>query len=261
VPHTNGEMIDGVEVLGAGPRVVFVHGSVTNGTWLWAQQRPLADSFTLVIPNRSGYPPHEARDYIDFNQQADEIAGLVEDGTHLVGFSYGGIVALLAAERRLEALSSLTVVEPPALALARDNPDVERLGMALFKLYWSPPADPRAFLEQFMALIGGKIKLPPALPPDLEQGVRALMVERPPWDARFALEKLADAPFPKLVVSGGHHPALEAVCDVLVERLGAQRAVIPAGSHNIPQAGDAFNDVLSSFLTSVEEAQGDQAPD
>jgi hypothetical protein len=77
-----------VEVLGSGPRVVLVHGSVTNARWLWMPQRTLADSFTLVMPNRSGYPPREARDYIDFEQQADELAELLDDGSHLVGFSH-----------------------------------------------------------------------------------------------------------------------------------------------------------------------------
>ena len=235
-----------VRELGSGPRVVFVHGSVTNADWLWRKQRALASQFTLVLPNRSGYPPHEPLHYIDFNVQAEEIARLLEPGSHLVGFSYGGVVALLAAERRLDALRSLTVIEPPALGLAREAS--EELALALFKLYWSPPGDLRTFLDQFMALVGGKIRLPAVLPPELEQGVRALMVERPPWDARFALDALAAAPFPKLVVSGAHSKPLDAVCDVLEQRLGAERAVLAVGSHNIPEA-DGFNDVLASFLS------------
>ncbi len=242
-----------VEVLGSGPRVVFVHGSVTNARWLWMQQRVLADSFTLVLPDRGGYPPNPPLEYIDFQQQADELAELFEDGAHLVGFSYGGVIALLAAGRRLDALRSLTVIEPPALWLARGIPEVDRLALALFQLFWSGPEEPHDFLEQFMLLIGGKLKLPRVLPPDIEQGVRALMVERPPWDARFALDKLARAPFPKLVVSGAHHPALDAVCDVLEQRLGAERAVIEAGGHNIPQAGAPFNELLRAFLRRAED--------
>jgi pimeloyl-ACP methyl ester carboxylesterase len=233
-------------MLGSGPRVVFVHGSVTNGDWLWRKQHALASKFTLVLPNRSGYPPNEPLEYIDFNEQAEEIAQLLEPGSHLVGFSYGGIVALLAAERRLDALRSLTLIEPPALSLAREAS--EELAVALFMLYWSPPTDPRSFLDTFMALVGGKIKLPPVLPPELEQGVQALMVERPPWDARFELDALRAASFPKLVVSGSHSEALDAVCDVLEERLDAERAVLAVGSHNLPEA-DGFNDVLASFLT------------
>jgi len=34
-----------VEVVGQGPRVVFVHGSVGNAETTWSQQRPLEDRF------------------------------------------------------------------------------------------------------------------------------------------------------------------------------------------------------------------------
>ena len=53
------------------------------------------------------------------------------------------------------------------------------------------------------------------------------MAERPPWEAEIPLDELAAAPFPKLVVSGAHNAAFDAVCDVLEERLGAERAVLP----------------------------------
>src|SRR6266498_3353305 len=51
-----------------------------------------------------------------------------------------------------------------------------------------------------------------------------------------AVDELAAAPFPKLVVSGGHHPAFDAVCDVLEARLGAERAVLPGAGHSLPRA-------------------------
>jgi pimeloyl-ACP methyl ester carboxylesterase len=254
------EVLQAPEILGSGPRVVLVHGSVTNARWLWAEQRPLAESFTLVLPNRGGYPPNEPLDYIDFEQQADELAELLDGGSHLVGFSYGGVVSLLAAERRLDALASLTLIEPPALQLARGTPAVDRLAEELFKLFWLPPADARDFLEQFMSLLGGKMKLPRQLPSDVEQGARALMVERPPWDARFAFDELRRAPFPKLVVSGAHNRALDAVCDELEKRLGAERAVIPAGGHNIPYSGEPFNELLTSFLRRAQDRVGRLSP-
>ena len=48
-----------------------------------------------------------------------------EGSTHLVGHSYGGVIALLAAARCLEAIRSLTVTEPPAFGLVRGQPEVE----------------------------------------------------------------------------------------------------------------------------------------
>jgi hypothetical protein len=92
------------------------------------------------------------------------------------------------------------------------------------------------------------MKLPDPLPPHVEAGARALMVERPPHEAEIPLEALAAAPFPKLVVSAAHNPALDAVCDVLEERLGAERAITPGAAHSIPRA-PSFNEVLVEFLT------------
>jgi pimeloyl-ACP methyl ester carboxylesterase len=243
------------EVVGTGPRVVLVHGSVINAKRQWVLQRELASSFTLVLANRRGYPPNPPLDYLDFEDQADDIAALLEDGSHLVGFSYGGVVALLAASRRPEAVRSLTVIEPPALRVARGHPDVDRLALDLSALFWCGPQEVRPFLDEFLQLMGGKFTLPRTLPPDLEQGARALMVERPPWDARPTLGTLARAPFPKLVVSGAHNPALEAVCDALEEQLGAERVVISGAGHDIPQAGIGFNDTLVAFLDRAEEGR------
>jgi hypothetical protein len=75
-----------------------------------------------------------------------------------------------------------------------------------------------------------------------------LMLERHPWEAEIPLDELAAAPFPKLVVSGGWSPAFDAVCDVLEERLDAQRAVLPGMGHNPQLLGEPFNEVLRSFV-------------
>ena len=78
------------------------------------------------------------------------------------------------------------------------------------------------------------------------------MVERAPWEAEPPLDELAAAPFPKLVVSGAHSPAFDAVCDVLVERLGAQRAVLPGAGHSVQRLGEPFNELLAAFVESAE---------
>ena len=88
---------------------------------------------------------------------------------------------------------------------------------------------------------------PSPLPPALEQGARTLVVERGPWEADIPLDELADAPFPTLVVSGAHHAGFDAICDVLEERLGAERVVLPGAGHN-PQRVPGFNEVLEDFL-------------
>jgi pimeloyl-ACP methyl ester carboxylesterase len=234
-----------VETIGSGPRVILVHGSVGNGSATWESVRPLADRYTLVILDRPGYPPNPPLDSADFEQQAIQIAALLQPGDHLVGHSYGGVISLLAAAQT-DGLRSLTVNEPPAFGVARGDPHVEEF---LTKMEHAP-ADPREYLAYFLPLVGSSLKVADPLPPALEAGARAAMVERPPHEARIPLDELAQAPFPKLVVTGGHNPVFDAVADVLEQRLGAQRAVVPGAGHSIPRA-PGYNETLVRFLDSA----------
>ena len=232
-----------VERLGSGPRLVLVHGSVAPGWLTWNAQKPIADRFELVVPIRSGYPPNPALDAIDFDVQAEELAALLEPGDHLAAHSYGAVVSLLAAAR--EPLASLTVLEPPAFGVARGDAAVEAF-LAHFEA--GAPKDPRGYLEFFLPLVGSSLNLRDPLPPAIEAGARAAIAERSPDQAVIPLDELAAAPFPKLVVSGGHNAAFDAVCDVLEERLGAQRAVLPGAGHTIPRLGEPFNALLEAFI-------------
>jgi pimeloyl-ACP methyl ester carboxylesterase len=239
-----------VETIGTGPRVVLVHGSVGNGRTTWAAQLPLAERFTLVVPDRPGSPPNPPVERVDFEEHAPLVAELLAGGAHLVGHSYGGVISLYAAGLRPEAVRSLTVIEPPAFGLARGHPAVDRLVEELARL-WSDdgPSDPAEFLSEFSTrVIGRRVSPHGELPPDLEQGVRTLMVERPPWEADPPLAALRRAPFPKLVVSGAHSTAFDAVCDVLEERLAAERAVLPGAQHSAQRA-PGFNELLLRFLS------------
>jgi pimeloyl-ACP methyl ester carboxylesterase len=245
-----------VETVGSGPRVVLVHGSVGSGWSTWWAQRSLAERFTLVVPDRPGTPPNPPVDHVDFEEQAPLVAELLEDGAHLVGHSYGGVISLYGAALRLETVWSLTLIEPPAFGLARGHPEVDRLVAELDALWnQAESMEPAAFLSEFSSRIIGR-RFPPTaeLPPDVEQGVRTLMVERLPSEADPPLGELALAPFPKLVVTGGHSAAFDAVCAVLVERLGAEHAELPGAAHNAQQA-PGFNDLLVAFLGTAEARQ------
>jgi pimeloyl-ACP methyl ester carboxylesterase len=232
--------------------VVLVHGSVGNGESTWSAQFPLAERFTLVVPDRPGSPPNPPVERVDFEEQAPLVADLLEGGAHLVGHSYGGVISLYAAALRPDAVRSLTVIEPPAFGVARGDPEVERLVEELDQLWGKDgPTDPAVFLSEFSSrVIGRRLPREQQLPPDLEQGVRTLMVERSPAEADPPLDELARAPFPKLVVSGAHSPAFDAVCDVLERQLGAERAVLPGAAHNAQRA-PGFNERLVAFLDAL----------
>jgi pimeloyl-ACP methyl ester carboxylesterase len=231
-------------------RAVLIHGSGGNADSAWGPVRPLGQRFELVTPNRGGYPPNPPMERIDFDRQADELAPLLQDGAHLVGHSYGGVIALLIAARHPEAVRSLAVSEPPAFAVARGDSEVDDLVELLDAHFRDGPREPRAFAEGFMRIVGTLATLPDELPPEVVRGIRALQAERPPWEAEIPLEKLDAAPFPKLVISGAHSAAFDAVCDVLEHRLGAERAVLPGAGHGLARA-PGYPERLEAFWTAA----------
>jgi pimeloyl-ACP methyl ester carboxylesterase len=233
------------------PRLLFVHGSVVNAELTWSAQKPLADRFAIVAPNRRGFPPGPDVERVDFEDEAVWLEQFIEPATHLVGHSYGGLIVLLAAARRPELVRSLTVIEPPAFGVARGVPAVDDL-VARMEEHWTRgPRDPGEFLRGFFGLVGSSSP-PGNFTPALLQGARTLMVERDPAEAVVPLDEILAAPFPKLVVSGGHSPAFEAVCEVLEERLGAERVVLTGMGHSVQRLGEPFNELLSELVLRAE---------
>jgi pimeloyl-ACP methyl ester carboxylesterase len=233
--------------MGSRPRLLLVHGSVVNAELTWNAQKPLADRFEIVAPDRRGFPPGPDVERVDFEDEAVWLEPFLEPGTHLVGHSYGGVIALLAAARRPGAVRSLTVVEPPAFGAARGVPAADEFTERIEEHWMRGPRDPAEFLRGFLSLVGSPTP-PGNFTPELLQGARTLMVERSPAEAVIPFDELARAPFPKLVVSGGHSAAFEAVCDVLEERLGAQRAILPGAGHPVQRLGRPFNELLANFV-------------
>ena len=229
-------------------RLVLVHGSVLGGPPTWRAQQPLANRFELVVLERAGYPPNPPVERVDFEVDAEVVAEGLAPGDHLVGHSYGGVIALLAAARRPDAVASLTVVEPPATRVAAGNPVVDAFAAGAAELWaHGPKGDPEAFLEMFLVAVGSDFHPPSPLPPELEQGARTLIRERPPSEADIPVDRLAAAPFPKLVVSGAHHPAFDAICDVLERELHAERVVLRGNGHSVQRHPD-FNEHLADFV-------------
>lgn len=236
-------------------RIVLVHGSVLGGRGTWGAQQPLAEHFELVVLDRPGFPPAPPIDRVDFEQDADLVAGLLEPGDHLVGHSYGGVISLLAAAARPDRVRSLTVVEPPATGIALDVPEVAEFARRGAELWATGPRDdPEAFLRAFLEAVGSTFEPPSPLPPELERAARLLTVERGPWEADIPLGRLAAAPFPTLAVSGAHHPAFDAICDRLERDVGAERLVLPGYGHAV-QRHPEFNDRLADFVERAAAAR------
>lgn len=214
-------------------RLVLLHGSVTNARLSWPRQRELAARFELVPLTRPGFPPGPPVDRVDFARDAAWLPSVIAPGDHLVAHSYGAVIALLCASSL--PLASLSVLEPPAFAVARGVPAVEA---------WLEKAARLEGVDAFLEHVGAPLRMPADPPEDLRRGAEAFLTERPPHEADIPLWPL---PYPVLVVTGAHEAAFEAVADVLCERLGADRVVLPGAGHAVQNA-PGFNDALVEFI-------------
>lgn len=233
-----------------GERVIFIHGGGSGGAANFQQQKSLAERWTLLVPDRPGYGKSPSIGVKDFEQDAPYIAELLGDGAHLVGHSYGGIVALYAAALRPAAVRSLVVIEPPVFQIAAGDPQVDQLAADFIALF-RDTTDPEAFMREFLALSGVPAQLPPSpFPPPLLASARETMTVRGPWEAIVPVDSLAAAAFKKLVISGGHRQAYEVIADRLAGAIGAERATIPGKQHSVQEVGEAFNRTVEAFWLS-----------
>ena len=162
---------------------------------------------------------------------------LARHGAHLVGHSYGGLGVLFAAARRPEATLSLALLEPAALALGQHHPAGRSLVDEVRRI-WDQDTPDEHWVINFLKAVGSD---PDEFPPDFLAAALPLVPVvrrgRPIWYPDLPLHELAAAPFPKLVVSGGHSAGFDAICDDLAERIGASRAVVTGAGHEIQFAG------------------------
>ena len=240
-----------VETWGEGTRVVLVHGSLATAADEWETQRPLAEmGFRLLAPDRRGYGRSPYADGEDFLRDAQDIAELMGDGAHLVGHSYGGLAVLFAAAHRPEATLSMALLEPAALALGQHDPAGRNL-LAEVQAMWHAPVPDDRWVVTFLQTRGSD---PDAFPPEFLDAalplVPALRRGRPMWSPDLPLAELRAAPFPKLVVSGGHSAGYDAVCDELADAIGASRDVVTGAGHEIQLTGKPINDALLSLWRS-----------
>ena len=180
-------------------------------------------------------------------------AELLGDGAHLVGHSYGAVIALLAAAERPEAVRSLTISEPGCLRVAAGTPVVDEMiaqGKLLFEN--APSIPPEEFLKLFRGGAGSAYGTPDQLPEELIHGVELLKRERPSWEAEIPLRAAGRRRLPGAGAIRRPLAAFEAVCDALADGLSAKRAVIPGRGHTVPSTGARYNELLEAFMSAAE---------
>jgi pimeloyl-ACP methyl ester carboxylesterase len=256
---------------GEGPTIVLVPGSCSTG----AAWRPVIaawnGAFRCVTTSLLGYgATAERRTDSDpsIAHEADIVESVVRKAggaVHLVGHSFGGLVALAVALRRQVRLASLSIIEAPAAELLR--------GCGELELY-------RAFRQMteayFASFAGGNVEAIAAMI-DFYGGagtfaswprrVRGYAVETTPvnirdWASAYAFPlsaaALATVDLPVRVIRGGaSHPAVQRANALLGAHINrATLATIEGAAHfMIATHVDAVAGVIAEHVRRAEAGQ------
>jgi pimeloyl-ACP methyl ester carboxylesterase len=224
------------------PTAVVIHSDGLTGAETLDIFGLALPGFRVLAPDRTNYglsPPSSpggagrsqggVAEVALVADDAAEIGALLDGGGHLLGYSYGGVVALAIAAARPDRVRSLTLLEPPAFQLTDDPRAVatrDRIEAAIA----GPFDDPLAYWSAFMT---GAFGDPPPIPPEAipEDRQIASMREEVPWDVPLDLGPIRSASIPTLVIAGGWDPGFLAVAEHLASELDGRLVTYPDANH------------------------------
>lgn len=269
------------------PPLIMIHGDFSNAVGSWSNQLAWADqpafgnvsarggqappatreklfSLRVIAVDRrgNGDSPKEPRPYTIESDALDVLTAMNDGGVtkgHIVGHSYGGLIAIELACIAPDRVESLHLIEPPLLSLMPDDPDVVALAAATRQLRETGASLPAEELTaRFFEMLMG----PAALAKIKERPVWASLVREAPRfvEQQFAGDYPADslkrleqaresAQFPVIVYTGGRsHIALQKLSRRVAQRVpGARLVEIPHAGHHVQHVGADFDDVLRSY--------------
>ena len=215
--------------VGAGSPLLLIHGSFSNGPTTWARQmEEIRHYHRLIVVDRRGHgqSPAEPRPYTIAGDALDvlEAAGRAGGGEiHVVGHSYGGMVALEMARIEPHRIRSLHLIEPPYLSLMPEDSDVSSVieqGKSIFRnaAIVGPEGTATAFMEMLIGPAAlADLRESPAWPGIVREAGRTAYEQFP---AAYPTESLAElsGEFPVQVYTGGRsHPGLQKLARRLAE--------------------------------------------
>lgn len=236
-----------VTVWGDGPgreTAVLVHGTFNWGTNCFAEQEMLGGRYRVVVPDRRGFggsPDLSGSEYSsDYEVDAGDVVELLGSGAHLVGHSYGGVVAMLAAARAPEKVRSLVLIEPAAHRAADEHQVVAEAIRAATVFMDQARQRPA---EEYLRLVFAAGQPRPEPEEYLQRAAASALHERPCWLAEVPIGELAAGAYPKLVINGawdatapGYLPGAGEVMQVsgrtVAAKIGAEHREISGAGHD-----------------------------
>jgi pimeloyl-ACP methyl ester carboxylesterase len=226
------------EVAGDGDPVVLLHGGLSDGTGWTLQLATFAERYRVFVPDRRGHGKSPDTDApFHYDDMADETIGfldqVVRGPAHLVGWSDGGIVALLVSMRRPDLVRRQVLIGA--------NFHHEGL-LPEFDTGDDPDGESVAVLK---AIYEG-VAVDPAHWPEFYAKTMRLFREEP----ELSVEDLAKVTAPSLVLVGDddciHHEHTVGLFEALPD---AQLAIVPGTSHMLHlEKPDLVNGLMLDFL-------------
>ncbi|MDV7142480.1 alpha/beta fold hydrolase [Tropicimonas sp. TH_r6] len=232
--------------IGHGPeQAVALHCTLAHGG-AWAPMvASLADELTLLAPDLPGHGSAPDWQGGDFLAASLAVLDATPDGPrHVIGHSFGAVVALEHALRAPERVRSLTLIEPVLFAAAR-SPDArdaidtekqeltrhfdadDREGAArFFTGVWGTGLDWECLPRPARNRIAAQIHVVPDQTPALHEDCAGIL----------AAGRLEALDLPVLLIEGRDSPPVVAdIVGTLAERIaGARRVRIAEAGHMVP---------------------------
>ena len=272
-PPTHQLSVNGVELSyieqGTGAPVVFVHGGFSDVRFWEPQRQAVAKRHRFIAYS---YRYHGAAPWPDDGKQysaathAADLAAFVRrlnaGPVHLVGLSYGGLLATMVASEHSELVRSLTLAEPAIGAVLMDTPEAKQAlddrGKAFAPIVAAAKAgDAMQATKLFFDLVnnqgaGAFDKQPEALRQMFLDNARTvpLLLASLPLPA-ISCATLGGVKAPTLVIGGAQTSRYYSLINEGVVRCvpGSRLAIIPKATHPMSyQNPAAFNEALLQFL-------------
>jgi pimeloyl-ACP methyl ester carboxylesterase len=257
-----------VSAFGEGTRVIALHsGGMSGRQWRRLAER-LQGGYRVLLPDFLGSgenPPWSDDASFHWGMDADVVEEilLADDGrAHLVGHSYGGLVAVTVAHRHPQAVRSLAVYDPVAMGVLHAAGDAEALAdlartdmltmddavgggeawLNAFVDWWNGPGAwaslPQPTRDAFLR-VGRKVYYE----------VRSLLADRTPGDAYARIAA------PALVLSGERSPlAARRVGTLLAAAMpqGRQQTIAGAGHMGPITHATEVNQAIAAHIAAAE---------
>jgi pimeloyl-ACP methyl ester carboxylesterase len=239
---------------GSGETVLLLHATASAGAQWQALAETLSSGWRVVTPDLYGYgesDPWPGHGPFALAEEAALVDAILADAgqgpIHLIGHSYGGAVALRLAMQQPERLLSLTLIEPVAFHLLREEaqPANRRLFDEVMKLAEpvsnaAASGDYRHAMARFVDYWNGKgawLRAKPELQAALARHTPKVALDF--WAAttestpRAAYERIT---VPTLILSGARSPRpTRRIAQLLAESLPASRLqTIEGAGHMLP---------------------------